>query len=64
MGGIMQDTAIMDQIQYKVKNWMTLQNAEERKSMLQVVESFRSLKTECARKQHPLVELWVSFYPM
>ena len=64
MGGITEDTTIMDSIQYKVKNWMTLWDLEERKSMLQVVEFFRSLKTEPTRAQRPLVELYISFYPM
>ena len=37
MGGIIKDVAIIDWIQHKVKNWMTLRDLEERKSMLQVV---------------------------
>ena len=64
MGGITEDATIMDKIQYKVRSWMTVWDCEERKSMLQVVEFFRSLKTKPARAQYPLVELFVSFYPM
>ena len=64
MGGIIEDTTIMDNIQYKFRSWMTLRDCEERKSMLQVVEFFRSLKTKPARAQRPLVELFVSFYLM
>ena len=64
MGGITKDATIMDKIQYKVRSWMTVRDREERKSMLQVVKFFRSLKTEPTRAQCPLVELSVSFYPM
>ena len=64
MGGITKDATIMDKIQYKVRSWMTVRDREERKSMLQVVELFRSLKIEPARAQRPLFELSVSFYPM
>ena len=58
MGGITEHTTIMDKIQYKVRSWMTLRDCEERKSMLQVVEFFRYLKTELARAQRPLVEIF------
>ena len=64
MGGITEDMAIKNKIQYKVRSLMTVRDCEERKSMLQVVEFFRSLKTEPARAQRALVELFVSFYPM
>ena len=55
MGSITKDTAIMDKIPYKVRFWMILRDCEERKSMLQVVDFFA---------QRPLVELFVSFYPI
>ena len=63
MDGITHNAAMMDQIINKVKNLMLLPDAAERKSMVQIAEFFRSLKTEPARAQRPLPELSVSFNP-
>lgn len=54
----------METIMYKVKNWMYIENREERKPILQVASFFKSLTTEPARAQRPLVELSVSFIPV
>lgn len=62
MGGITHDRATMEQILYKVCSWMSLPSPLERKTIFQVAEFFRSLKTEPTRAQRPLVELSVSFY--
>lgn len=64
MDNSVHDKATMEAIQYRVRNWMYLQDRFERKSILQVAEFFRSLNTEPARAQRPLVELTVSFMPI
>ena len=60
MGGTTLDAAIMDAILHKVNNWVLQQNCEERKSLLQIVDFFKTLSTELAKSQRPLMELSLS----
>ena len=61
MEGSVHDQETMDAILFRAQNWMCLESREERKSLLQVRDYFRSLNTEPSRVQRPLVELSVSF---
>lgn len=61
MGGSTHNVATMDSILNKVRNWMLNPNRDERKSLLHIADFFKSLPTEPARVQRPLVELSVCF---
>ena len=61
MGGMAYDAATMDAILHKVNNSMMLHNCEEQKSLVQIVDFFKTLPIEPTRAQRPLVELTGSF---
>lgn len=56
------DVDLMERIKFEVQHGMLIESAELRKPLPEILEFFRSLKTDPAIVQRPLLELGPAFY--